>query len=112
MTSSHMIGYIRQNYGQWLEGYLADKKSAESGQAALTRLCQRFVERHGFTQIDVGAMRPKAMTATTAMESTNTSAVHSNETVSHSIERTFQPTEGAVPRTSVIWKMTLRYFLD
>ncbi|OWZ00698.1 hypothetical protein PHMEG_00028056 [Phytophthora megakarya] len=41
MTSSHMIEYIRQNHAQWLESYLADKKSAESGQAALARLCQR-----------------------------------------------------------------------
>ncbi|KAI9911332.1 hypothetical protein PsorP6_008924 [Peronosclerospora sorghi] len=54
MTSSHMISYIRQNHGRWLEIYLADKKSAESGQAALTRLCQRFVERHGFSQLGAG----------------------------------------------------------
>ncbi|RLN61169.1 hypothetical protein BBJ29_002855 [Phytophthora kernoviae] len=49
MTSAHMIEFIRANYGQWLTTYMADKKSAESGHAALTRLCQRFVERHGFT---------------------------------------------------------------
>ncbi|CAI5725911.1 unnamed protein product [Peronospora destructor] len=96
MTSSHMIGYIRQNHGQWLEGYLAGKKSAESGQAALTRLCQRFVERHGFTQIGVGAMRPKPMAAIPAVESTNTPAVHSNGTVTRSIKRNSHPTEGAV----------------
>ncbi|CAI5720916.1 hypothetical protein KXD40_005987 [Peronospora effusa] len=97
MTSSHMIGYIRQNHGQWLEGYLADKKSAESGQAALTRLCQRFVERHGFTHIGVGAMRPQAMAAITAVVSTNISAVHSNGTVTSSIiERTSHPTKDAV----------------
>ncbi|KAG7394647.1 hypothetical protein PHYBOEH_004873 [Phytophthora boehmeriae] len=49
MTSAHMIDFIRANYDQWLTTYMADKKSAESGHAALTRLCQRFVERHGFT---------------------------------------------------------------
>ncbi|RLN97314.1 hypothetical protein BBJ28_00023752 [Nothophytophthora sp. Chile5] len=49
MTSAHMIEFIRERHSQWLDGYLAGKKSAESGHAALTRLCQRFVERHGFT---------------------------------------------------------------
>ncbi|KAI9917145.1 hypothetical protein PsorP6_013391 [Peronosclerospora sorghi] len=65
MTSSHMISYIRQNHGRWLESYLVDKKSAESGQAALTRLCQRFVERHGFSQLGAGPTRTNATAATT-----------------------------------------------
>jgi hypothetical protein len=71
MTSTHMIDYIRQNHGQWLESYMADKKSAESGQAALARLCQRFVERHGFTQSSSGVVRPGTTTITT---STSTAA--------------------------------------
>ncbi|CEG41128.1 Ribulose kinase and related carbohydrate kinases [Plasmopara halstedii] len=50
ITSSHMIEYIRQEHAEWLECYMADKSSTESGHAALARLCQRFVERHGITQ--------------------------------------------------------------
>ncbi|KAE9327898.1 hypothetical protein PF008_g16297 [Phytophthora fragariae] len=87
MTSSHMIDYIRQNHAQWLENYLADKKSAESGQAALVRLCQRFVERRGFVQTIAGAARPVTttpLTTTAAMTNSPTGAVGSNETVTHS----------------------------
>lgn len=45
MTSAHMIQFIRSRHPQWLDSYLASKKSAESGHAALTRLCQRFAWR-------------------------------------------------------------------
>lgn len=45
MTSAHMIHFIKTRHPQWLETYLAGKKSAESGHAALTRLCQRFAWR-------------------------------------------------------------------
>ncbi|TDH74160.1 hypothetical protein CCR75_008259 [Bremia lactucae] len=51
MTSSHMMNFIRQNHQQWLESYMASKKSPESGHAALARLCQRFVERHGMIHV-------------------------------------------------------------
>ncbi|KAL3656915.1 hypothetical protein V7S43_018124 [Phytophthora oleae] len=83
MTSSHMVEYIRQNHAQWLEGYLADKKSAESGQAALTRLCQRFVERHGFTQAPgsgtgTGATRSSMTSANTAATSSSASTAQVN----------------------------------
>lgn len=45
MTSAHMIQFIKSRHPQWLEAYLASKKSVESGHAALTRLCQRFAWR-------------------------------------------------------------------
>ncbi|CAH0519443.1 unnamed protein product [Peronospora belbahrii] len=89
MTSSHMIGFIRKNYGQWLEGYLADKKSAESGQAALTRLCQRFVERRGLVQVDIGTMQSKAMTTMVVPDTkTNSPTVHLDGAVTRSSEST------------------------
>ncbi|ETK94898.1 hypothetical protein F441_02184 [Phytophthora nicotianae CJ01A1] len=77
MTSSHMIDYIRQNHAQWLEGYMAGKKSAESGQAALARLCQRFVERHGFTQAGATTGSTRS-SSTTSMTSANTPAATSS----------------------------------
>ncbi|GMF20630.1 unnamed protein product [Phytophthora lilii] len=91
MTSSHMIEYIRQNHAQWLEGYLADKKSAESGQAALTRLCQRFVERHGFTQASIGVARTNSSAA-----SANTAEASSNSSTSTYSESSMQSSTPAV----------------
>lgn len=67
MTSAHMIDYIRQDHAPWLKCYMADKKSTESGHAALTRLCQRFVERHGLTDAGSGgstSTRHEAATST------------------------------------------------
>eukprot|EP00644_Phytophthora_capsici_P010020 jgi/Phyca11/511592/fgenesh2_kg.PHYCAscaffold_90_\ len=81
VTSSHMVEYIRHNHAQWLERYMADKKSAESGQAALIRLCQRFVERHGFTQVPgtgAGATRSSMKNTTTAADTSGGSAVQAN----------------------------------
>ncbi|KAI9983882.1 hypothetical protein PInf_005155 [Phytophthora infestans] len=74
VTSSHMIDYIRQSHAQWLEGYMSGKKSAESGQAALARLCQRFVERHGFTHTGsaAGSTRRSATTSMTSVDTTST----------------------------------------
>ncbi|KAK1943220.1 Sedoheptulokinase [Phytophthora citrophthora] len=81
MTSSHMVEYIRQNHAQWLESYMTDKKSAESGQAALTRLCQRFVERHGFTQAPgagSGATRSGMTSTNTATSSSSSTTMQTN----------------------------------
>ncbi|KAL4110951.1 hypothetical protein PRIC1_002635 [Phytophthora ramorum] len=78
LTSSHMIEYIRQSHSQWLQSYMVDKKSAESGQAALARLCQRFAERHGFTQSASGATR-----AATATTNSSTGAASSSPPVVH-----------------------------
>ncbi|KAG6969372.1 hypothetical protein JG688_00005346 [Phytophthora aleatoria] len=85
MTSSHMIDYIRQNHAQWLEGYMTGKKSAESGQAALARLCQRFVERHGFTQAGSATGSARSSTTTT-MTSSNTTAPTSRAPATQSTE--------------------------
>uniref|UniRef100_A0AAV1TQH1 Carbohydrate kinase FGGY N-terminal domain-containing protein n=1 Tax=Peronospora matthiolae TaxID=2874970 RepID=A0AAV1TQH1_9STRA len=81
VTSSHMIGYIREHHQPWLDKYLADKKSAESGQAALTRLCQRFVERHGFTQTG-SAMRGRDAGTGTDTENSNVTFQVKTETES------------------------------
>ena len=35
---------------EWLESYLSDKKDESTAYRSLFRLCQRFSERHGFSQ--------------------------------------------------------------
>ena len=45
-----MIVFIKANHFKWFQIYLKDKKSEESGYAALMNLCQRLAVRHGFLQ--------------------------------------------------------------
>ncbi|KAG7379636.1 hypothetical protein PHYPSEUDO_008319 [Phytophthora pseudosyringae] len=103
MTSSHMVDYIRQHHAQWLEGYMTDKKSAESGQAALTRLCQRFVERHGFTQAGtatgVGATRSSTATIIT---SASTAAATSPGAPAMNATSTMPVTPSEAPQTATV----------
>ncbi|POM59569.1 hypothetical protein PHPALM_31673 [Phytophthora palmivora] len=49
LTTSSMINFIQDKYEQWLENYLASKKSHESGRRSLERLLQRTAARYGFS---------------------------------------------------------------
>nr|CCA14108.1 conserved hypothetical protein [Albugo laibachii Nc14] len=42
LATRYMIGFIKANYFEWIQIYLKEKKSEESGYAALMKLCQRL----------------------------------------------------------------------
>nr|CCA19639.1 sedoheptulokinase putative [Albugo laibachii Nc14] len=50
LATRQMIVFIKANHFKWFQIYLKDKKSEESGYAALMNLCQRLAVRHGFLQ--------------------------------------------------------------
>ncbi|OWY96321.1 hypothetical protein PHMEG_00033438, partial [Phytophthora megakarya] len=49
VTTRTLIEYMKRHQHTWLVEYLQTKKSEDSGQKALYKLCQQFSKRHGFT---------------------------------------------------------------
>ncbi|ETV94529.1 hypothetical protein H310_11829 [Aphanomyces invadans] len=47
VTCTHLINFLNRNHRQWLDGYLATRKSSYN---SLLRLLQRCCHRHGFTR--------------------------------------------------------------
>ena len=50
LSACHIIDYIKINYRDWFDAYLANKKSRASSYKATLRLIERFCHRHGFSR--------------------------------------------------------------
>ncbi|RHY17809.1 hypothetical protein DYB36_013148, partial [Aphanomyces astaci] len=61
LTHTHMVTFIKTHHMAWLEAYLVNKKSDDTGYFSLLRLCQRFSARQRFSQqVPVETKMPQA----------------------------------------------------
>ncbi|RHY14123.1 hypothetical protein DYB32_010874 [Aphanomyces invadans] len=50
LTHTHMVTFMKTHHMDWFQDYVASKKSDDHAYCSLLKLCQRFSQRHRFSQ--------------------------------------------------------------